>query len=96
MITHIVLFQPKAESTEKEITLALQQVRELQQTIPGIFDVQVGKNLSQQNQGYTYGFVMRFINTEHLRAYTSHPAHQVVSRELQRVGQNIIDFDIEQ
>lgn len=95
MLTHIVLLQPKAEVTEDEIKTALAHVRALQDAIPGIIDVQEGKNLSNYNQGYIYGFVMRFVDAEHLKAYAPHPAHQVVSQELQHICQKIIDFDIE-
>ena len=95
MITHVVLLQPKSEVTDIEITIALDHVRALQHAIPGIIDVQVGKNMSNYNQGYTYGFVVRFVGAEHLKAYAPHPAHQVVSEELQRISQKIIDFDID-
>jgi hypothetical protein len=37
----------------------------------------------------------QFVDTEHLKAYAPHPAHQWVSEELQRISQRIIDFDIE-
>ena len=95
MVTHIVLLQPKPEIPVNEITNILAQVEALQHTIPGIVDIQAGKNMSDYNQGYTYGFVMRFVDIKHLKAYAPHPAHQIVSQELQRICQNIIDFDIE-
>jgi hypothetical protein len=95
MITHVVLLQPKSQITEDEIATALHHVQTLKQAIPGIVDVQTGKNLSSYNQGYTHGFVMRFVDAEHLKAYAPHPAHQRVSQELQRISQRIIDFDIE-
>jgi heme-degrading monooxygenase HmoA len=94
MIDHVVLLQPKAEVTEEEITRVLSHVQGLQETIPGIVEARVGKNLSMNHQGYVYGFVMRFIDKEHLKAYVPHPAHQVVSKELQNICQSIIDFDI--
>jgi len=95
MINHIVLLQPKPEITEEEITTVLSHVQNLQQHIPGIVETQAGKNLSATHQGYTYGFVMRFTDAEHLKAYAPHPAHQVVSKELRDICQSIIDFDIE-
>ena len=94
MLTHIVLLQPRPEVTDDEIVTALNHVQALQSTIPGIIDVQTGKNMSDYNQGYTHGFIMRFVDAEHLKAYAPHPAHQVVSEELQRISQKIIDFDI--
>lgn len=95
MITHVVLLQPKPEVTSEEIATALEHVRALQKEIPGIIDVQIGKNMSNYNQGYTHGFVMHFVDIEHLRAYAPHPKHQIVSQELQHICQKIIDFDIE-
>ncbi len=94
MITHIVLLQPKPEITLEEITNALNQVQALQQVIPGIIEVEAGENLSVNHQGYTYGFVMKFADQEHLRAYAPHPAHRIVSDELRRICSSIIDFDM--
>lgn len=95
MLTHVVLLQPKRETTEEQVATALDHVRALQVSISGIIDVQVGRNLSDYNQEYTYGFVMRFIDSKHLKAYAPRPAHQVVSEELQLICQKIIDFDVE-
>jgi Stress responsive A/B Barrel Domain len=95
VVTHVVLLQPKAEIRAEEIYTALKQVEALQQAIPGIIDVQTGVNRSANHRGYTYGFVMHFIDDEHLKAYAPHPAHHVVSQELVRICSSIIDFDIE-
>lgn len=94
MITHVVLLKPKSETTEEQILSALKHVQLLQHTIPGIVDVQVGANSNRSNQGYTYGFVMRFANTEIYKGYAPHPAHQPVSQELQSICESIIDFDL--
>src|SRR5260370_26977528 len=95
MIIHTVLLSPKPETSQEEIATALSHVRELQQTIPGILDVQAGENLNGSNsKGFTHGFVMQFVDAEHLKAYAPHPAHKVVSDELVRISQNIIDFDL--
>lgn len=96
MITHIVLLQPKDNVTEEEIHTALDHVQALKQSIPGIISVQAGPNLNfSNNKGYTYGFVMQFVDREHLQAYGPHPAHQVVSEGLMHISKNILDFDME-
>jgi hypothetical protein len=95
MITHTVLFQPKAEIGREDISAALKQVQALQEAIPGIIDVQVGENSSTNDQGYTYGFVMHFVDRESLQAYAPHPAHRIVSDELVRISRRILDFDLE-
>jgi hypothetical protein len=94
MITHVVLLQPKSNITEEQILLALEHVQSLQNAIPGIIDIQAGKNLNASNQGYTYGFVMHFADIEIYQNYAPHPAHQPVSQELQRLCEHIIDFDL--
>jgi hypothetical protein len=94
MITHVVLLKLKTETTPDEVRQVLAQVLALQQSIPGIIDVQVGENLSMSHQGYTYGFIMHFIDAEHLKAYAPHPAHRVVSDEILRVSSHVIDFDL--
>jgi hypothetical protein len=94
VITHIVLLQLKPTTTDNEVAAALNHVKELQQAIPGIISVQAGKNLSDHNQGYTYGFSMQFLDTEHLKNYAPHPAHQIVSKELLQISEKIIDFDL--
>jgi Ca2+-dependent lipid-binding protein len=97
MITHIVLLQPKEHVTEKEIQTALKHVQALRQSIQGIISIQAGPNLNiSNNKGYSYGFVMQFIDGEHLKAYGPHPAHQAVSEELMHISKNILDFDIEE
>ena len=95
MITHIVLLEPKMETSIEEVKSALEHVQALQKVIPGIINVQVGENRSTNHQGYTYGFVMHFAHIDSLKAYAPHPAHRVVSDELVRICHGIIDFDIE-
>jgi hypothetical protein len=95
MLTHVVLLKPKAEITEGEVITALDHVQALQQAIPGIVSVEVGKNLNESNnQGYTHGFVIRFVDAEIYKGYAPHPAHQPVSEVLRRISQSIIDFDV--
>ena len=95
MITHVVLLQLKAGVRSEEVDAVLRQVQALQTAIPGIMDVQVGANSSANHRGYTYGFVMHFVDREHLKAYAPHPAHKIVSDELVRICESIIDFDLE-
>jgi hypothetical protein len=96
MIAHVVLLNPKPEVSPEEIALALQHVKDLQQAIPGILNVQAGANLNSTNdKGFTHGFIMQFASADHLKAYAPHPAHKVVSDELVRISESIIDFDLE-
>lgn len=96
MIFHTVLLKLKPETTPSEVEATLELVRGLPQKIEGITSVIAGANLhtTQKNQGYTHGFILIFDTKEHFRAYAPHPDHQPVSKELQRICQQIIDFDL--
>jgi len=94
MIIHVVLLQPKAQTTEEEITTALEHVKALQRVIPGILAIAAGKNQSSYHHGYTYGIIMRFVDEAHLQAHHPHPAHQAVVEELDDLCEQTIDFDL--
>lgn len=94
MITHVVLLQPKADTSENALFNALEHVKALQQVIPGLLSVNSGKNRSRYSGGYTYGVIMRFIDEEHLAAHHPHPAHVAVVTELDNLCESIIDFDL--
>jgi len=94
LITHIVLLQPKSETTTEEMEAVLERVKALKGQIPGLIEVQVGANRHYAHQGYTYGFVMRFDTEEHLKAYSPHPAHRAVSPELRRLSTYLLNFDL--
>ncbi|HEY7418946.1 MAG TPA: Dabb family protein [Ktedonobacteraceae bacterium] len=96
MITHIVLLQPKPETTREELEEVLERVKALKGQVPGLLTVQAGANRHNAHQGYTYGFVMQFENEEHLRAYSPHPAHKAVSPDLRRLCTALLNFDLPQ
>ena len=94
MITHVVLIQPKFSTTDEELSTFFEQVRELQEQIPGILSMSVGANHSEFNEGFTHGIIMRFVDEAHLHAHHTHPAHVAVVAELDRICQKSIDFDL--
>ena len=94
MITHVVLLQPKPNISEEEILDLLRRAQALQDTIPGIMAISVGKNRSLYHQGYTYGIIMHFVDEAHLAAHHPHPAHLAVVEELDRLCEQSIDFDL--
>jgi quinol monooxygenase YgiN len=96
MIIHIVLLQPKPETTPEQMDAVLAQVKALKEKIPGLLDVQAGANQHNAHQGYTYGFVMHFVDEEHLKAYSPNPAHRAVSSQLRQLCGTLLNFDIPQ
>ncbi len=94
MILHVVLLQPKPETTPEEIQHALELVKVLKETIPGILDIQAGENRHHAPQGFTYGFVIRFATEEDLKNYFPHPDHRKVGPELRRICTQLQNFDL--
>ena len=96
MIIHVVLLQPKPETTAEDLAAVMEQARALQEKVPGIVSMQAGVNQNPNNQGYTYGLVMSFDTEEHFKAYFPHPEHRAVGAELRRLSVNLVNFDIRQ
>jgi len=94
MIIHTLLLQPKPETTKEEMQSVLARVKALKDKIPGLVDIQADENRNTSNQGYTYGFIMRFVDQEHFQAYFPHPEHKAVSPELRRLCTSLLNFDI--
>jgi heme-degrading monooxygenase HmoA len=92
-LTHILLLQPKSDTTDEAIEAAIAKVEALQQVIPGILSFESGKNLNPDNQGFTYAFVMHFESEEHLKAYIPHPDHQAAAIELRGLCSNVLVSD---
>lgn len=94
MITHVVLLQPKATTTEEQLARFFDSVRDLQRLVPGIISISTGKNRSPYASAYTHGIIMRFIDEAHLQAHHPHPAHVAVVEELDRLCEGSVDFDL--
>ena len=93
---HTLLVQPKPETTAEEMEMVLVQVRALQHKIPGITKIEAGKNRNPNSYGYTYGFIMHFVDEAHFQAYFPHPEHKAVGGELRRLCTSLLNFDIPQ
>jgi|SRR5215469_3944285 len=96
MIAHVVLLQPKSETSDEELTPVLDRVCALRYIIPGIVAISTGKNLSVYHGGFSFGVIMHFVDEEHLEAHHVHPAHLAVVEDLDRLCERIVDFDLEE
>ncbi len=94
MIIHVVLLQPKAATTEEQLAIFFDAVRDLQRLVPGIISISAGKNRSPYASAYTHGIMMRFIDEAHLQAHHPHPAHVAVVEELDMLCESSVDFDL--
>lgn len=96
-IQHIVLLKFKPEVTPEKIKNSFEQLRELQQLIPGIIYLDGGEYSSSEglNQGYTHGFLMTFENVEARDIYLTHSEHERVKLALLECIDSLLAFDFE-
>ncbi len=94
VIIHAVWIQPKPEMTAEEMQIVINRAKALLHEIPGIIEIHAGANRNPNNQGYTYGLLLRFVDEEHFQSYFPHPAHRAVAAELRRLSISLLNFDI--
>ena len=96
MIEHLVLFQWAESATEAQIQFALESLRGLKETVPGIVELTCGENFSDRGQGFTHALYVRLESRAALEAYQPHPAHQAVAQNaILPIKLNVIAIDYE-
>ena len=75
MLIHMFAFRwsPNASAAHKD--RAIKEILALQAVVPGLLEVQIGKNLSPRGGEYETGGVMKFADADALSGFGSHPAH---------------------
>ena len=77
-LRHVVQFQFKEGTSEKDIDKVIDAFRELPRKIPEIAEFEYGVNNSPEglDHGYTHCFLVTFRSEQDRDAYLPHPAHQ--------------------
>jgi hypothetical protein len=96
MIDHIVLFKLKRGAKTNDIENMYRNFIELKDKIQGIISITGGKDISSEgkNQGYTYGFVVKFADTKARDDYLPHPEHKkLIDQFIIPVVEDALVFD---
>ena len=96
-VLHVVLLDPVPEATEERLADLFAAIRGLRDAIPGIETVDCGPSSSPEGleQGFTHGFVMRFVDRAARDAYLPHPAHLAVVPMVQALSRRVLVFDLD-
>jgi len=94
MITHIVLFKLKDNSTES-IEKARDVLMDMKGKIPELKDIEVGIDVTHSDRSYDLTLITKFDSVEDLGAYQINPMHVDVSKYLVSVSASIITVDFE-
>jgi hypothetical protein len=72
---HMFVFRWKPIATEEQKNRAISEIASFKGRVPGLLEVNVGKNISPRGEGYETGGVMKFKDADALAKYPVHPVH---------------------
>ena len=104
MISHIVLFRPKASLSAAERAALIAALRDAVSGIPAIRHTTIGKRLllnrpgyeTQMAEHYEYSAILVFDSEADLRAYLDHPAHVDLGKLLFTSAEAVLAYDFVQ
>lgn len=93
MLTHIVCWKYKIETTPAEREEHIARLRELPNVIIGIVSFQVGADVLHLERSFDTGLVAVYENRAALDAYTVHRAHQAVANFGKQIAERVVSVD---
>ena len=96
MVDHVVLLALRAGVSESDLAEFGELLAGLPDRIGGIEYVRHGRSSSPEEleQGYSYAFVVGFVDAAARDRYLPHPEHAPVSAMAQRIAERVLVFDI--
>ena len=102
MILHIVLYQPKASATAKDLTELVEVLQTAAREIPSVLQVRVGRT---EDLGFGYQnwpkdrntgnvAVFEFADRSGLERYLAHPAHRRLADLFWKTSDEPLVFDV--
>jgi hypothetical protein len=97
MVDHVVLYRLRPDVKPKELTAVSDLIHALAEQIPGIVSVESGDNIAppEYNDGYGWGFVVRFAGVQERDRYYEHPAHLAIVPAVEAVTTDVLVFDLD-
>lgn len=96
MYEHLVVFKFNTYVTSAKQQELLDQLLTFRDSIPGIFDISAGINVTEETgniKGYTLGLRITFEDLASLRSYGPHPVHQAFVKSLEDILEDVIVVD---
>jgi hypothetical protein len=96
-ISHIVLVRWRAEVPDEVREQARVSARGFRDAIPGILSVVEGPSVSPEGleEGFDYGFVIRFADAAARDAYLPDPVHLVLAELIGANAERVLVYDLE-
>ena len=95
MVRHILLLQPRPDTTPQAIDGCREALMSLVGRIPGLVDCHWGENIAaaERREGFTHGFSMDFVDRPSLDAYGPHLEHKPIAARVRAAFEGIVVFD---
>lgn len=96
MLTHIVCWKYKAETSEEQRADHIERLRALPEVIPNIVSFSVGRDILHLERSFDTGLVAVFPDRAALEDYTVHPQHQEVAALGKELAEKAVSVDFEE
>jgi hypothetical protein len=93
MLTHLVCWKYKAETSAAERALHIAALRELPNVIPNILSFSVGADILHLERSFDTGLVAVYPDRAALDFYTDHPEHQKVAALGKQIAERVVSVD---
>jgi len=93
MLTHIVCWKYKTETTEAARQNHRDKLQALRGVIPHMISFNVGSDILHLERSFDTGLVAVFQDREALDRYTDHPEHQKVAALGREISRQVVSVD---
>src|SRR5262244_2201605 len=93
MLTHIVCWKYKPETTEAMREYHRERLRSLTGVISDIISINVGADILHLDRSFDSGLVVVFADRAALDRYTDHPEHQKVAALGRELSERVVSVD---
>lgn len=83
-VNHMVWMKFRADVGEARIAAHLQALRALAEIVPGVQQLNLGRNFTERANGYTHGLSVILTDKAALQGYAVHPYHVEVATALRK------------
>jgi Stress responsive A/B Barrel Domain len=94
-VNHQVWIKFRSEASAEQIDAVLADLRALRGKVPGILDMNVGRNFTDRANGYQYGLMVILQDKASLEAYGPHPEHAKVAVKIRAIAESVMALDYE-
>ncbi len=93
MLTHIVCWKYKAETTHEQRADHIAKLRALPAVIPDIISFEVGSDILHLERSFDTGLVATYPDRAALDFYTDHAEHQKVAALGKEISERVVSVD---